>query len=66
MADEEITQIRRIRHEISERCGHDLARLVAYYKKVEKQLKDSGEFRFEDVTSRQTESEKLRAQEVAA
>ena len=66
MADEEINQIRRTRHNISERCGHDLDRLIAYYKKVEKELKDSGEFRFEDVTLRQTESEEFRVQEIAA
>ena len=31
MADEEINEVRRIRHEISARFGHDISKLVAHY-----------------------------------
>ncbi len=46
MADEEIQNVRRIRHEISEECGHDLDKVVAYYRRVEEEMKRSGRFRF--------------------
>jgi hypothetical protein len=46
MADDEIKIIRRIRHEISAECGHDVDRVVAYYRRVEEELKRSGRFRF--------------------
>lgn len=45
MADEEIRIIRRVRHEISAECGHDVDRVVAYYRSVEEELKRSGRFR---------------------
>ena len=51
MADKEINEIRRIRHEISEQCGHDVHRVVAYYREVESQLRESGRFRFEERSS---------------
>jgi hypothetical protein len=46
MADEEIKEIRAIRHEISREFDHDLDKVVAYYRKVEDELKRSGKFRF--------------------
>ena len=46
MADEEIKIIRQVRHEISAECGHDVDRVVAYYRRVEEELKRSGRFRF--------------------
>ncbi len=49
MHDEEIREIRKIRHQISEACGHDVHKLVAYYRVVEDELKRSGQFRFEEV-----------------
>jgi len=55
MPNDEISDVRRIRHEISEECGHDIRRVAAYYRRVEEELKKSGEFRFEDQSSgRQT------------
>jgi hypothetical protein len=46
MADDEIKIIRRVRHEISAECGHDVDRVVDYYLAVEEELKRSGRFRF--------------------
>jgi len=46
MADEEIKIIRQVRHEISAECGHDVDRVVAYYRRVQEELKRSGRFRF--------------------
>ena len=47
MPDEEIKTIRKVRHEISEECGHRVDKVVAYYRAVEDELRRSGEFRFE-------------------
>jgi hypothetical protein len=46
MHDEEIREIRKIRHQISEACGHDVHKLAAYYRAVEEELERSGQFRF--------------------
>ena len=46
MADDEIKIIRQVRHEISAECGHDAARVVAYYRRVEEELRRSGRFHF--------------------
>jgi hypothetical protein len=46
MSDDEIKIIRRVRHEISAECGHDVDRVVAYYRRVEEELRRSGKFRF--------------------
>lgn len=46
MADDEIKIIRRVRHEISAEFGHDVDRVVDYYRQVEEELKRSGRFRF--------------------
>ncbi len=48
MSDEGIKEVRRVRHEISEECGHDIGRLVSFYQKMEKDLRASGEFQFAD------------------
>ncbi len=34
--DPVIDEIRQVRHRISEQCGHDPARLVAYYMELQK------------------------------
>lgn len=52
MRDREINEIRRIRQEISAQFGHDVGRLVAHYQKIEKELRQSGEYKFAD--SKQT------------
>lgn len=48
MADEEINEIRRIRHEISARFGHNISKLVAHYQELEKELRKSGKYEFTD------------------
>ena len=48
MPNDEIGEVRKIRHEISEECGHDVRKVAAYYRRVEEELRRSGEFRFED------------------
>ncbi len=45
MPDEEINSVRRIRHQISAECGHDVDNVAAYYRAVEDELRRSGEFR---------------------
>jgi hypothetical protein len=46
MIDEEIAEIRRIRHQISAQFDHDPRKVVAYYRTLEKEYRESGEFRF--------------------
>lgn len=46
MTDEVIREVRRVRHEISRRCGHDPHRIVAWYRRYQDELKRSGNFRF--------------------
>ena len=52
MTDNEINEVRRIRHEISARFGHDIGQLVAHYQKIEKEFRRSGDYKFAD--SKQT------------
>ena len=46
MADDELKIIRQVRHEISAEFGHDVDRVVDYYRSVEERLKQSGGYRF--------------------
>ena len=46
MVDDEIKVIRQVRHEISAEFGHDVDRVVDYYRSVEERLKQSGRYRF--------------------
>ena len=46
MADEVIREVRRVRHEISRRCHHDVHEVVACYRAFQDELKRSGEYRF--------------------
>jgi hypothetical protein len=39
-SDPVIDEVREVRHLISERCGHDPAKLVAYYLKLQEQYQD--------------------------
>jgi hypothetical protein len=58
MADNEINDVRRIRHKISADHDHDVNKLVAHYQKFEEELKVSGRFRFAaDARDRHIESE---------
>lgn len=53
MADEEIQEVRAIRHAISEECNHDVRKLAAYLRKVEAEMRASGEFQFATSTSKE-------------
>jgi len=46
MSDEVIAEVRRVRHEISLRCGHDVHKLVAYYREFQEEIRNSGSYRF--------------------
>ena len=46
MSDEVIAEVRRVRHEISRRCGHDVHKVVAYYREFQDKLKHSSDYRF--------------------
>ena len=46
MADEVIREVRRIRHEISRRCDHDVHKVVTYYRAFQDELKRSAKHRF--------------------
>ena len=48
MSDYEIDEIRGIRHQISEAHGHDLGKIADHYRKLEKELRKSGRFKFAD------------------
>ena len=43
-----VEEVREIRMKISEECGHDLNRLIAYYQKVGEELRKSGKYKFAD------------------
>ena len=47
-ADPIISEIRRVRREISARFGHDVRRLGKHYMEMEKKARASGEYRFTD------------------
>jgi len=55
MNDYEIDEIRRIRHEISEQYGHDLGQLAEHYRNLERELRESGRFKFSDDQAREEE-----------
>lgn len=46
MVDDEIKILRQVRHDISAEFGHDVDRVVDYYRSVEEELKRSGRYRF--------------------
>ena len=43
-----VEEVREIRMKISEECGHDLNKLIAYYQKIEKEMRESGKYKFHD------------------
>ncbi len=45
---EVVKEVREMRYKISEKCGHDLNRLIAYYQEVGKELRKSGKYKFAD------------------
>ncbi len=48
MIDYEIEEIRRIRRQISAEHGHDLRKIAEHYRNLEKELRESGRFKFAD------------------
>ena len=44
--NEVVKEVREMRMKISEKCGHDLNRLLAYYQEVEKEMRKSGKYKF--------------------
>jgi hypothetical protein len=48
MDENDIAAVRRVRHEISAECNHDVEQVVAYYRSVQEELKCSGEFKFKE------------------
>ena len=46
--NEVVKEVREMRYKISEECGHDLNKLLAYYQKVEKEMRKSGKYKFVD------------------
>ncbi len=48
MSDYEIDEIRRIRHQISAEHGHDLRKIAQHCRQLEKELRESGKFKFAD------------------
>jgi hypothetical protein len=50
MKDPGIEEIRKARHEISAEHGHDLHAVVEYYRHVERELRASGRFTFEEIS----------------
>ncbi|MEK8016388.1 MAG: hypothetical protein VSS75_005930 [Candidatus Parabeggiatoa sp.] len=48
MDDYEIQEIRRIRQQIYSENRHDLNAVAEYYRQIEKELRNSGQYRFID------------------
>ncbi len=46
--NEVVKEVREMRMKISEECGHDLNRLLAYYQKVGEEMRKSGKYKFAD------------------
>ncbi|MYB66406.1 hypothetical protein F4X73_17105 [Candidatus Poribacteria bacterium] len=44
--NEVVKEAREMRMKISEECGHDLNRLIAYYQKVGEEMRKSGKYKF--------------------
>ena len=56
MSDYEIDEIRRIRHQISAEHGHDLRKIAEHYRNLEKELRESGRFKFADEEAHETQA----------
>ncbi len=41
-----VAEVRETRHQISAAFGHDTERLAEHYKELDRELRESGEFRF--------------------
>ena len=52
MRDEEILAVRKMRHEISAECGHDVRKVAAYYRAMGEQLRQTRKIRLKTARSR--------------
>ena len=46
--NEVVKEVREMRMKISEKCGHDPHRLLAYYQKIGEEMRKSGKYKFVD------------------
>ena len=46
--NEVVKEVREMRMKISEKCGHDLNKLLEYYQKVGEELRKTGKYKFHD------------------
>ena len=63
--NEVVKEVREMRMKISEECGHDLNRLLAYYQKVGEEMRKSGKYKFVDPepsTEKPTSTESTRGE----
>jgi hypothetical protein len=66
MAEDELREIRRIRHEISERYGHDTDRYVDHLQEFQKQLRETGGYGSADIPLPEKSPPSARNTEAAA
>ncbi len=58
MTNYELDQIHRIRREISAKFDHDAMKLGEYYRKIEKEYRKSGKYKFVDPPDEKPEAAK--------
>ncbi len=46
--NEVVKEVREMRMKISEKCGHDLNRILEYYQKSGEEMRKSGKYKFVD------------------
>lgn len=51
-------EVREMRRKISAEFGNDLNQLVAYYQELENEMRESGKYKFADLPSEKSKSEK--------
>ena len=61
--NEVVKEVREMRMKISEKCGHDLNKLFAYYQEVEKEMRKSGKYKFVDPESPAEKSASIESSE---
>lgn len=63
--NEVVKEVREMRQKISEECGHDLNRLIAYYQKVGEELRKTGKYKFVDPPTEKSSTTKTSKDEAA-
>ena len=51
-------EVREMRRKISAEFGHDFNKLAAYYQKVDKEMRESGKYKFAALLNEKPESDK--------